>query len=351
MSTILLVPGVGGSELLTGPSLLGFGPRLTPWLNYALLTAGAWRWLALEPDGRTSSFPGVGQLAPGQVVIPYYGTAWRVLTAYGWRVRGASCFWPGTIEQDAAGIAAQIQSLAGEAPIHCLAHSRGGLVLRRALAILEAGGQLGLVGRCAGLGVPHQGSWSATSLVAGFERSELLLGALLTLGPGGSILSPILGQLQAVVRTWPVAYELQPMPGAVGSPPPAIAAVYDPAQWASSGVPASPAWLAEASARWAASQPVPAGVEWIDVVGSGLVTPDQLVSAGPPRSSADYSYSTAGDGTVPARWATQPGRLSITTPTAHSALVTDGRVLAALDSYYRVGLTQSIQIKGQLLTG
>jgi hypothetical protein len=350
VSTILLIPGTGGSELLTGPSLFGFGPRLNPWLNYALLAGGAWRWLALMPDGRTSSFPGVGMLTPGQAVIPYYGTLWRYMTALGWRVRGASCFWPGTIEQDAAGVAAQIQSLAGEAPIHCLAHSRGGLVLRRALQILAASDQLGIVGRCAGLGVPHQGSWSATSLVAGFEESELLLGALLTLGPGGSLASPILHQLQAAVRTWPVSYELQPMPGAVGSPPASIETVYDPTAWADTGVSASPAWLAAATARWAASQPVPATAEWIDVVGSGLSTPDQLLSAGPPRSGADYSYSLAGDGTVPARWATQPGRDSITTPTAHASLVNDGRVLTALDSYYRVGLDHSITLPGGVLS-
>lgn len=351
MATILVVPGTGGSELFTGPTLFGLGPPVRVWLSYATLVAGGWRWLALQPDGRTSSFPGVGQLAPGWLLPPYYSVLTSYLASRGWLVRAPSLFWPGVIESDAQATAAYIQSLASEAPIHCLAHSRGGLVLRRALAILAAAGQLGLVGRCAGLGVPHQGSWAAASLLGGFQEAELRLGLLVSLGPGGSLVSPLLGQLQEAVRTWPVVYELLPMPGAVGSPPAAIATVYSAPAWSAIGVSVSAAWSAAANARWLASQPVPASAEWIDVVGAGLPTPDQLLSLTPPRSAADYSYTAAGDGTVLARWATQPGRVSITTPTAHSALVADGRVLAALDSYYRVGLSQSIILPGPVLGG
>jgi hypothetical protein len=94
---------------------------------------------------------------------------------------------------------------------------------------------------------------------------------------------------------------------------------------------------------------VPAAAQWVDVVGTGLWTPDQLLSAGPPADAGDYSYSVAGDGVVPSRWAVQSGRASITTPTAHRSLVTDGRVLGALDSYYQRGLSQSITIGGGVL--
>ncbi|MGH3526749.1 MAG: esterase/lipase family protein [Pseudonocardiaceae bacterium] len=351
MATILIVPGVGGSELYTPSSFFGLGPRIRVWLSYAAIAAGAWRWLALMPDGRTPSFPGVGLLQPGWMLEPYYGAAVSFFGARGYTVRAPQLFWPGTIESDAAIVAADIQSLAGEAPIHCLAHSRGGLVLRRALAILSASGQLGLVGRCAGLGVPHQGSWSAASLLSGFEQSLLRLGLLASLGPGGSLLTPILVQLREVIRTWPVSYELLPAPGAPGVPPAITAMLYSPTAWAAIGVDASAAWLAQADARWAASQPVTAAVEWIDVVGTGLPTPDQLLGFTPPKTGGAFSYSTAGDGTVPAAWATQPGRLSIATPTAHSALTSDGRVLDALDSYIRHGLSQSIVIGGGVLTG
>lgn len=349
MATVLIAPGTGGSELYSPPSFFGLGPQLRVWLNYAILTAGAWRWLALNPDGRSSSFPGVGQLAAGWLLPTYYGLIEQWLSQRGWLVRGAQLFWPGVVESDAVALAEQIRGLAGEAPIHCLGHSRGGLVLRRALQILQGTGDLALVGRCAGLGVPHQGSWAAASLLGGFDRSEQNLGLLISLGPGSSLFSPLYQQLQAVVRTWPVSYELLPAPGAVGVPAASVAAVYDPAQWAAGGASVSAAWLAAASARWATSLPVPAAAQWIDVIGVGLNTPDQLISAGPPTDAGDYSYSAAGDGVVPARWATQPGRLSITTPTAHSSLVQDGRVFAALDSYLRVGLSQSITLAGDLL--
>lgn len=349
MSTLLVIPGTGGSELYTGRSFFGLGPTLRVWLNYAGLVAGEWRWLALAPDGRTSTWPGVGQLQPGWLLPSYYGPLLHYLGALGYTIRAPQLFWPGTLESDAQTTAAYIESLAGEAPIHCLAHSRGGLVLRRALQILAAAGQLGLVGRCAGLGVPHSGSWAAASLLSGFEASEQRLGILVSLGPGGSWRYPIYSALQDVVRTWPVSYELLPAPGAPGCPPAQIETVYSASAWQQIGVTVSPAWLAEASAYWAGLAPVPAAAEWVDVVGVGLETADQLQSSLPPQSEADYTVSADGDGTVLARWATQPGRLSIITPTGHSALVSDGRVLSALDSYYRVGLAQSITIQGGIL--
>lgn len=349
MPALLIVPGVGGSEIYTPPSLFGLGPPIRVWLNYAGLVAGTWRWLALGADGRTPTFPGVGGLYAGGLVNPYYTQAWIWFASRGYRVFEAQNFWPGTIELDADALAAQIVSLSGEAPIHCMAHSRGGLVLRRALQILAASNQLGLVGRCAGLGVPHQGSWESANLLSGFQRSLERLCLLVQLGPFADWTGSACRELQAVVRTWPVTYELCPMPGAGGVPPGVISMLYQATSWESVGVSVSQAWLTAASSYWTGFEPVPAAVQWVDVVGMGLSTPDQLIVSTPPTSPASYTYSDLGDGVVPSRWATQFGRFSITTPTAHASLVNDGRVLGALDDYYRLGLYRNVVIGGPVL--
>ncbi len=349
MATLLIVPGVAGSEITTPPSFFGLGPPIKVWLSYAGMVAGTWRWLALAADGVTPTFPGVGALNAGPLVTPYYDVALSWFVSRGYRVYAAQNFWLGVLENDAINLAAQIVSLSAEAPIHVLAHSRGGLVLRRALQLLAASNQLGWVGRCAGLGVPHQGSWESANLLAGFQRSLQNLCLLAMLGPLADWLDTACEQLQAVVRTWPVCYQLMPMPGAAGVPPATIAAMYDAAAWAATGVTVSAAWLAEAQTWWAAFDSVPPTVDWVDVVGEGLSTPDQLPSGTPPVSGGSYTYTELGDGVVPARWASQLGRMRITTPTGHGSLVNDGRVLDALDSYYRNGLNQSIVIGGGVL--
>jgi hypothetical protein len=351
MPSLLIIPGVAGSQIYTPPSFFGLGPPITVWLSYAGMVAGTWRWLALAPDGVTPTFPGVGALNAGPPVTPYYDVALTWFGARGYRVYSAENFWLGTVENDAIRLANQIVSLAGEAPIHCLAHSRGGLVLRRALQMLSVSGHLGIVGRCAGLGVPHQGSWESANLLSGFQRSLERLCTLVQLGPFADWLDTGCYHLRSVVRTWPVCYELLPMPGAAGVPPATISMLYDAEAWAGIGISVSAAWLAAASAYWSAFEPVPPAAEWIDVVGEGLSTPDQLVTDTPPESTASYSYTELGDGVVPARWAVQFGRNRITTPTAHGSMVCDGRVLDALDIYYRNGLTSSIVIGGNVLPG
>lgn len=349
LGTVLIVPGTGGSELSTPPSFFGLGPPIRVWLNYPVLVAGAWRWLGLMPDGITPSFPGVGILQPGHLIPDYWGIFSTRFSWAGWSVVHAQTRWISQIDTDAQNLADLIRSMGADAPIHCLAHSRGGLVLRAALNLLSASGDLGMVGRCAGLGVPHYGSWESSSLLSGFQRSEILLGALVAAAPGGGIISSIWGSLQEVVRTWPVSYELQPAPGAPGSPPAAISLVYSAPAWSGVGISVSADWCARSATRWASAAPVPSAVEWIDVVGTGLSTPDQLVADHPPTSPADYSYSTDGDGVVLARWATQPDRVRIATPTAHHSLVSDGRLMAALHDYLLHGLSANVTIAGSIL--
>lgn len=346
---VLLVPGTGGSELSTPPSFFGLGPNIRVWLNYGALVSGAWAWLALKPDGVTPSFPGVGVLIPGAPLGSYYGTWCVQMLARGWDVRSASLDWRGTIDRDATRLVSAIRAIASNGPICIVAHSRGGLVLRQALNLLSDAGQLGLVGRCAGLGVPQQGSWDSASLLSGFQHSQNNLRVLVSLNPGIGVVPVISDGVRTMCRTWPIGYELLPMPGATGADPESIAACYDPSKWSAINVNVSPAWLTESSTRWETARAIPSAVEWCDVVGVGLSTPDQLGGGLPPSGPLSYTYTTAGDGTILARWATTAGHVRITSPTSHGALMYDGRLINVLNSYLRNGLDSDVTISGPVL--
>jgi hypothetical protein len=346
LGTIIIVPGIGGADLNSQPTLFGLGPALNVWLNPTAMIAGAWRWLGLSADGLTPDTPLTGPLRPGMPLTAYYDVMAGWLRQRGWRVISPSQDWRVQGIHDAHRLVNLIRLQRESAPLHIICHSQGGLIARHAFEILLQSGELGLVGRCAGLGVPHQGSWEAVGLLAGWNESTILLRRLLRAvelpTPGFSILGPVMG----VVRSWPSAYELLPTIGAEGVPPWQVAAAYNPATWALLEPPISTAWLSAAKQNWFALVNVPSTVEWVDVVGTGFMTPQFFSRPEKVATTECCDWSTEGDSTVPAKWQTQPGRHRITTPTGHGSYVYDGRVLAALDQYLRQGLEEDIVISG-----
>lgn len=347
--TVMIVPGIGGSTLYTPPALFGLFQPLKLWLNVLALPGGGWRLLGLSADGVTPDVPLTGQLVPGLALVEYYSTLSDQLRRRGWRVVDARLDWRQQIVRDAQRLADQVIELRHNGPVHLLCHSRGGLVARRAFTLLAQVQALHLVGRCAGLGVPHEGSWEAAGLLAGWNQGVYLLSLLLDSPVSWLGSASVLGSIHDVVITWPGAYELLPSPAAPGVPPDVLARVYVPAGWTAIGQPVSAPWLAAAYQHWITLPAVPTPVEWIDVVGVGLDTAIGLRTVLPPPTSQELTWGADGDGTVPAIWATQPGRRRITTPTSHRGLVYDGRVIAALDSYLRHGLVEDVVIGGRVL--
>lgn len=347
---VVIVPGIGGNDLRTQPALFGLGPSLPLWLNLAALGSGGWRLMGLAPDGITPNVPLTGPLVPFEPLALYYSTLDQGLARRGWFVVGANLDWRQLMALDGERLATAIRQLRDSAPVHLVCHSRGGLVARHALALLRASGDLGLVGRVIGLGVPHYGSWTAAGLLGGWNQTAAGLALLLRDYPGWWIGADVLGTLQAVITTWPAAYELLPSPVASGVEPWEIGAVYSPESWSASGISISTHWLAAARAHWTQLPYSPPEVEWVDVFGWGLATPRNLVHPIRLASSGGWSWDNEGDGTVPAAWAVQGGRRTIRTPTSHGAMPYDGRVINAIHDYLVNGLNRDIVIEGQVLS-
>lgn len=349
LGTVLIVPGFSGNELWTPRSFFGLGPQIKVWLNYTGLVAGSWRWLALAPDGVTPTFPGVGAIYAGLPLPDYYGQIATYLEKQGWTVFGAMLDWRELLTLDGQRLSDTVVSLAAQAPIHIVAHSRGGLVTRSALQILSQAGKLALVGRVAGLGVPHEGTWEAAALLSGFQSWSRLTRNLLESAPGAPTGSLLFGSFQQMVISWPAIYQLLPAPFASGVDPSILAAIYDAGQWAAIGRPVSGPWLDAAHQAWTLLPAPPANVTWLDVIGYGVQTATTLRVPTPPLRSTDAIYSFDGDGLVPIAWATQTGRVRISSPTAHHALPYDGRILPLLGAYLQNGQQADITITGPVL--
>ena len=346
---VIIVPGIGGNELYTPASLFGLGPRLRVWLDYSTIGAGGWRLLGLQADGITPSVPLTGPLTPGLPLPPYYALLCDRLRRLGWNVIGARLDWRGTIQRDAIRLADQVEEHGQGEPVHVIAHSRGGLVMRAALALLQQRGRLGRVGRCLGLGVPHRGSWAAAGVLGLWNETVTLLDLLIHRAPGLGDLSGVFGPLASVIWSWPGPYELLPSPGASGVPPEDIITIYDHLTWLRIKKNVSPTWLGAALAHWSNLPDTPTAVTWVDAVGYGVLTPVGLGDPLKLDTSQGLTYSSEGDGTVPSAWATQPGRRRINTPTSHNAMAFDGRLIAAVDEYLRLGLDHDITIQGGVL--
>jgi len=349
LGTIVLVPGLGGSELSTQAVTLLGGHRVHVWMNPAAMVAGGWRLLGLAPDGITSDVAGVGELVPGPPLRMSYQIIADQFRYLGWDVISPALDWRQTIATDGRRLAAFLEENRWRQPMHLLCHSRGGLVARSALDRLKTQGKLYLVGKCAGMGVPHQGSWSACGLIAEWVSKAILLDLMLVQIPSIVLGASPFGRIDQVTTTWPSVYELFPRPSAEGISADQWTTIYDPLQWLDIDQVVAPAWLLAAKSGWAALPDVPQEVDWIDCVGYGSSTPDQLLTPHPPSSKVSMSWTLDGDGTVPTRWATQFGRQRITSPTGHEAFLQDGRVFSRLHDWFLDLLNEDVLIEGTVL--
>lgn len=347
--TVILVPGIGGNNLYTPPTFFGLAPRSRIWLNPATMGAGGWRLLGLGPDGISPDVPFAGSLIPGPPLANYYDALAKQLEALGWVVLGAEVDWRLSLSRNVDALVRQVGRQQGRGSVHLLAHSRGGLLCRAAMPALASAGYLDRLGWCAGLGVPHYGSWEAAGLLAGWNSTANFLALVLEHSAAILSLGFVLGPLRHVITSWPGAYELLPNPLAPGVSPAEINAIYDPAEWEASGVPVSPTWLAAARTGWASLPLIPQSVDWFDVVGRGVMTPVSLRLGQSLEASTSWNWTQSGDGAVRTDWAVQPGRRKISTPTSHGAMTYDLRVIQRVSEALRDGLRSDEVIEGPVL--
>lgn len=326
--TVLIVPGIAGSELHVAPDQWPH-PIVGVWVSPTLLLAGAWRALELAPDG----------VSPASLLLPrliglgplrdYYGILLEELTMAGFRVTWPHLDWRQSIALCADRLAATILAQAVNGPVALVCHSRGGLVARHALAALKTAGRLDAVGICVGLGVPHQGSWTAVQFLGGWDPTMASLAWLLSVIPGPLALGETGISLIRVARTWPSPYELLPKPGATWTDTQSTGRAYNIAEWAYPQAPISPAWLNAAFERWQSQPAIDPAVRWIDVVGVGYATPSDITSA-PVGTRGAIRNDAQGDGIVAEESASQPGRPAIRVNVAHGAMPYTGRAIEAV---------------------
>lgn len=344
--TVILVPGFLGSSLSLA---IGGLPSVGLWLNPAALLAGLFRRLALPVDDRPLFATGDGFLTPGMPLAAYYGLLDVYLDNHGWDCISAEADFRRPLTEDAARVVELVRVKAAAAPVRIVCHSRGGLVTRIALGTLAAAGQLGMVARVVGLGVPHVGSLNAVSALSG--RAPLIrhIETLSKYGYGllGLLIDPL--PVRDVLRSWPALYQLLPDPGRSNLPADVLAAVYAPATWGPDTLPPYPPHLTAAAAAWPQIPDVPAGVQWIDIAGFGTETAVGVPGAEAVASGGQWSYSQDGDGTVPVTSATQAGRPKVLTPTQHDMLPNDGRLWALISTILRDGLAGNITLGGRVL--
>lgn len=333
MSTqyVILVGGIGGNELWV-PNLPVLGD-LRLWLDPIALLAQGWRMLGLSPDGITPEIPLLPRLKGLALLPDYYDALIQWVVSLDWTPIAYEQDWRLTQARCVPELVQGIATFGAAQPVHLVAHSRGGLVLRAALASMSAPDRARYVGRVVGLGVPHYGSWDGVQLVGGSNQTVRLL--RLVLGGSQTIAVPpaVHGSIYQIIGTWPGAYELMPKPFAPGSPPGSILACYDPQTWDTIRPTVLTQWLNAAYAWWQSLAEVPADVKWLDVVGVGQVTTDQLIDRTRPDLAMSYSYAASGDGVVPARWATSGGRPTVQLPVTHGALPYDPGVHQAVQDW------------------
>lgn len=344
---VILVPGFLGSYL-DSPGYFGFGGGHV-WPDPQSLVTGGWHRLRLDVPAGVTRAPFGPALTPGQPVGPYYGIFIAVLRKRGWAVVLPDGDWRKSIGEDAARVADLCRALSSSAPLRIVCHSRGGLVTRKALQLLNGTGQIGLVSRVVSLGTPHTGALEAVSYLACWGDTKRQLADLGRWVPRP--VSDFLGirAVNEVLRSWPGLYELLPKPGAPWLPlnPPDL--LYRAETYAGSAFDPPQSLLDAAKANWANLPDPPAGVDWICIAGRGVPTALGIPDAAKITERGNFKVSTDGDGPVPYASARLAGRKTLTHPTEHNTMPLDGRLMAWVDAILREGLDADREAGGQLL--
>lgn len=343
---VAFVPGFLGSTLTRK---FGLGLTQTIWMSPTALLAGYFRSLAIDvpgyPPPEGPRFP----VLPGGPQPYYYGLIETYLEARGWDVESPDLDWRGPVAADGVRMADWLLSLKSRWPARVVCHSRGGLVTRAAMAVLAARGETGAVSRVIGLGVPHRGSIEAVNNCGGGGYLQVRLLTLGTRLPFGTAAGLGLHSIRLTMRSWPAIAELMPDPVRSWLPADIRSSLYLPATWAASEIPPVDAYLSGAVASWAALPDPPSGVDWIDVAGSGVLTPDGLLSLASAAGASGRTYTQEGDGVVPVVSAAVAPRKRILTPTGHDSLPLDGRLWPVIHRMLRDGLAADETLTGRVL--
>jgi pimeloyl-ACP methyl ester carboxylesterase len=176
IGNLVFLHGITGSDLAVSKAN---GPEDRVWINPLRLIGGRVADLRLDPGGAKESTPGV-RVRPTGLNRRYYAKAVLSLRAR-WNVEPYAYDWRRDINEASDGLAKLLRTRFPNQPVHLVAHSLGGLVVRNFIlrhpqlwetlrdAEMSAGGRLVM------LGTPNYGSFSIPPVLAGTDHLIELL--------------------------------------------------------------------------------------------------------------------------------------------------------------------------------
>lgn len=299
---VYLVPGLLGTQL--GWPRANGQPYDLLWLDATDIAQG--RLVQLRWRANGGMRPALQPLG----LIPHTYLALKLrLAASGYRVVLHDYDWREDIDASAAGLARRLEAEPA-ARLAIIGHSMGGLVARAALGHCNPG-TARRIEQLIGLGAPHGGSIGAVQALRATYPVVLRLAALDPLHDADTL-------SRRVFHSFVSLYQM--LPRSVGG-----LDLSQARNWPARGL-RPLRGLLRAPARLDASLP-PADARFVSIIGTGRRTVTGLTLH---RGQFRYEVSEAGDGTVPAAWATLPGARDYSLPCEHSELPRSPRVAAAL---------------------
>jgi pimeloyl-ACP methyl ester carboxylesterase len=325
---VVVVHGIMGAQL---DVVRADGGSERVWVNPWSIVKGDIADLALS-DGTRSRDPGVQVRVAG--LFPDYLPLLAELDTT-WKVQPFAFDWRLDIDSSATRLAETVRRFAGGEPCHIVAHSMGGLVARRMIALYPEvwasmldQEKLGRGGRLVQLGTPNRGSFAIPMVLTGKESVVRKL-ALIDLKHS-------LDELLPILATFPGSYQMLPAPG---SGPDDRDRLYLKETWGQTS--AEPAFLDRAKTWHGEMATVidPGRIAY--VAGYNQETPYRIRVL--PSGDFEYEITRNGDGRVPHDLGLLDGVRTLWVEENHGDLPKNDKVLAGIHELLRTGDTGDLE--------
>ena len=326
LGRVLVLPGIMGTEL---DSVDRKGDVDRIWINFVRLIGGRIGDLELTPAGEPAR-PGFHVRPAGVHRKTYVPLLMELDTR--WHVRPFPFDWREDIDKSAARLDAEVKAFGAGEPVHLVAHSMGGLVSRRFAQLfpetwraMDDGSGAGRGGRLVMLGTPNRGSFAIPLTLSGAEKVVQLLGK--------ADVHHSLGELLAIVGTFPGMYQMLPSP--LVDLQDDHKKLFDVASWGS--LPASKPLLARADKFLRELHAVIDPDRLLYVAGVNQETPAKIRIDAAGKFS--YRQTLDGDGRVPHELGLLEGVTTYWVDEVHGDLAKNGEVLDAITELLQTGKT------------
>lgn len=301
------------------------------WVNYLRLVGGRIGDFLLDAQGDDAD-PQLRILVRGLLdeylpLVMELDREWDVLPfGFDWRL---------DIDRSARALDAAIRAWAGNAPVHVVAHSMGGLVARRFMQLhpqtwqrMADPDQLKRGGRLVMLGTPNRGSMAIPFVLTGEEKTVRMLARF--------DLKHNLAELLSIINTFQGSYQMLPSPQFEFGDD--RLQLYRQATWGR--FPVTQANLDLGRQFQEALHPVTDAARLVYVAGFDQATPYRIRVDGPGQYS--YQETLLGDGRVPHELGLLPDVRSYFVAEVHGDLPANEQVLAGIHELLITGTTTAL---------